>query len=58
MKMFSVQSCANGYAVYYDKQYVLLFSRKENAELVANLLERVKSSDLKNYKYTGVTKNR
>ena len=32
MKMFSVQSCANGYAVYYDKQYVLLFSRKENAE--------------------------
>ena len=51
MRMMRVTPIANGYAVYYGKNYIMLFNRKENAEYVANLLEKVKSSDLKNYKY-------
>lgn len=51
MRMMRVTPIANGYAVYYGKNYIMMFNRKENAEYVANLLEKVKSSDLKNYKF-------
>ena len=51
MRMTRVTPIANGYAVYYGKNYIMMFNRKENAEYVANLLEKVKSSDLKNYKF-------
>ena len=52
MRMTRVEPIANGYAVYYDKNYLMLFNRKENAEYVAKMIEKVKIRDIKNYKFT------
>ncbi len=53
MKLIKVEPVANGYALYNFKHYLIMFNRKENAEYVANLIERVKEVDNKNYKFRG-----
>lgn len=57
MKIFTIKPIANGYAIYNENHYLTMFSRKENAQYVANVLERVKEKDIKHYIYHGDIKN-
>ena len=46
-----VRPIAGEYAIYNGNQYVIKFNRKENAEIVARLIQDVKIKDVKGYLY-------
>lgn len=46
-----VRPVAGEYAIYNGNQFVMKFKRKENAELIANLMREVKVKDVRGYIY-------
>ena len=46
-----VKSVAGEYVIYNGNQYVMKFNRRENAEIVAKLMQEVKAKDVRGYLY-------